>query len=66
VRLPLFDFNLASLAQIQPNRNVSAVNDPNNTTIRIEWAFNSQYSAVATRDQNGIFSLNFFCKRQFR
>ena len=34
--------------------------------IRIEWAFNPQYSAVATRDQNGIFSINFFYKRQFR
>jgi translocation and assembly module TamB len=45
---------------------VSAINDPNSTTIRIEWAFNQQYSAVATRDQNGIFSLNFFYKRQFR
>jgi translocation and assembly module TamB len=45
---------------------VSAINDPNSTTIRIEWAFNPQYSAVATRDQNGLFSLNFFFKRQFR
>jgi translocation and assembly module TamB len=45
---------------------VSAVNDPNSTTIRIEWAFNPEYSAVATRDQNGIFSLNFFYKRHFR
>ncbi|HZL57403.1 MAG TPA: translocation/assembly module TamB domain-containing protein, partial [Bryobacteraceae bacterium] len=45
---------------------VSSINDPNGTTIRIEWAFNQQYSAVATRDQNGIFSINFFYKRQFR
>jgi translocation and assembly module TamB len=45
---------------------VEAVNDPNSTIIRIEWAFNPQYSAVATRDQNGIFSINFFYKRQFR
>ena len=45
---------------------VSAVNDPNSTLIRIEWAFNPQYSAVATRDQNGIVSINFFYKRQFR
>jgi translocation and assembly module TamB len=45
---------------------VSAVNDPNSTIIRIEWAFNPHYSAVATRDQNGIFSINFFYKRQFR
>jgi translocation and assembly module TamB len=45
---------------------VSAVNDPNSTIIKIEWAFNPRYSAVATRDQNGIFSINFFYKRQFR
>ena len=45
---------------------VSAVNDPNSTIIRIEWAFNPRYSAVATRDQNGIFSINFFYKQQFR
>ena len=45
---------------------VSAVNDPNSTIIRIELAFNPRYSAVATRDQNGIFSINFFYKRQFR
>ncbi len=45
---------------------VSAVNDPNGTIIRVEWAFNPQYSAVATRDQNGIVSLTFFYKRQFR
>jgi len=45
---------------------VSAVDDPNSMIIRVEWAFNPQYSAVATRDQNGIVSLNFFYKRQFR
>jgi translocation and assembly module TamB len=45
---------------------VSAIDDPNSTIIRIEWAFNPKFSAVATRDQNGIFSINFFYKRQFR
>jgi translocation and assembly module TamB len=45
---------------------VSALNDPNSTTIRIEWAFNPQWSAVATRDENGIFSVNFFYKHEFR
>jgi translocation and assembly module TamB len=45
---------------------VSAIDDPNSTIIRVEWAFNPQWSAVATRDQNGIFSINFFYKRQFR
>jgi translocation and assembly module TamB len=45
---------------------VSALDDPNSTAIRIEWAFNPQWSAVATRDQSGIFSVNFFYKKEFR
>jgi translocation and assembly module TamB len=45
---------------------VSALNDPNSTIIRIEWAFNPQWSAVATRDEYGIFSVNFFFKKEFR
>jgi translocation and assembly module TamB len=45
---------------------VTALNDPNTQIIRAEWAFNQQWSAIATRDQNGIFSINFFYKKQFR
>lgn len=45
---------------------VQALDQPNATVVRMEWAFNPQWSAVATRDQNGIFSLNFFYKREFR
>ncbi|HKD07335.1 MAG TPA: translocation/assembly module TamB domain-containing protein [Bryobacteraceae bacterium] len=45
---------------------VTAVDDPNSMIVRVEWAFNPQYSAVAMRDQNGIVSINFFYKRQFR
>jgi translocation and assembly module TamB len=44
----------------------SALDDPNSSIIRAEWAFNSQYSAVATRDQDGLVSLMFRYKRQFR
>jgi translocation and assembly module TamB len=44
----------------------SALDDPNGQIIKMEWAFSPKWSAVATRDQNGIFSLNFFYKRQFR
>src|SRR6516162_4424509 len=35
----------------------SALDDPNSSISRAEWAFNSQYSAVATRDQDGLVSL---------
>jgi translocation and assembly module TamB len=44
----------------------SALDDPNSTIIRAEWAFNPQYSAVATRDQNGLVSVVLFYKKQFR
>jgi translocation and assembly module TamB len=42
------------------------LDDPNAMLIRIEWAFNPRWSAVATRDQNGIVSVNFFYKKAFR
>jgi translocation and assembly module TamB len=45
---------------------VSAIDAPNSTIIRMEWAFTQTWSAVATRDQFGLFSLNFFYKRGFR
>jgi translocation and assembly module TamB len=45
---------------------VSSLSDANSTLIRVEWAFNPQWSAVTTRDQHGIVSLNFLYKRQFR
>ncbi|MEP6716028.1 MAG: translocation/assembly module TamB domain-containing protein [Terriglobia bacterium] len=45
---------------------VSAIDDPNSTIIRIEFAISPQFSAVATRDQYGIFSVNFYYKKQFR
>ncbi|HLJ15485.1 MAG TPA: translocation/assembly module TamB domain-containing protein [Bryobacteraceae bacterium] len=34
--------------------------------IRIEWAFSPRFSAVATRDVNGIFGVDFFYKKRFR
>ena len=45
---------------------VQAVDQPNSTIIRMEWSFSPTWSAVATRDEYGIFSLNFFYKRQIR
>jgi translocation and assembly module TamB len=43
---------------------VTALNSSNGQTIRVEWAVNPQWSAVATRDQNGIFSVSFLYKKQ--
>ena len=45
---------------------VTALNDPNSQTVRVEWAVNPQWSAMATRDQNGIFSVKVLYKKQFR
>jgi len=39
---------------------------PNSELVRVEWTFSPRFSAVATRDINGIFGVDFFYKRQFR
>jgi translocation and assembly module TamB len=44
----------------------TALDNPNAMLVRMEWAFDPKWSAVATRDQNGIVSLNFFYKRSIR
>jgi translocation and assembly module TamB len=45
---------------------VTALNAPNTQIIRAEWTLNQQWAAMATRDQNGIFSVRLTYKRQFR
>jgi translocation and assembly module TamB len=45
---------------------VTALDDPNAQIVRVEWAFAPQWSAVANRDENGIFSINLLYKKQFR
>jgi translocation and assembly module TamB len=45
---------------------VSALEDPNVMVVRVEWSLNPQWSAIANRDENGIVSLNFLYKKQFR
>ncbi len=34
--------------------------------VRVEWALNPQWSLIATRDENGLFGVDFFYKRRFR
>ncbi|MCU1274112.1 MAG: hypothetical protein JWO48_1543, partial [Bryobacterales bacterium] len=38
----------------------------NPQVIRIEWALNRQWSAVALREENGLFGLDFYYKKQFK
>jgi len=45
---------------------ISDVTQSNPQVIRIEWAINRQWSAIAQRDVNGIFDLDFFYKKRFR
>jgi translocation and assembly module TamB len=45
---------------------VSALDNANAQTIRVEVALNPQWAAAATRDQNGIFSINLLYKAQIR
>ena len=42
-----------------------ALDDPNATLIRAEWALNPRWSATALRDQNGIVSVVLLYKRRF-
>jgi translocation and assembly module TamB len=44
---------------------IQDVSQSNPTGIRIEWAINPQFSAIAQRDVYGGFALNFFYKKRF-
>ena len=45
---------------------VTALDNPNATIIQAEWTLTPEWSALATRDQNGIFSVNLLYKRHIR
>jgi translocation and assembly module TamB len=34
--------------------------------VRVEWTLTPRFSAIATRDENGIFGVDFYYKRQFK
>ena len=44
---------------------ISDVTSSNPQVIRVEWAINHRWSAIAQRDANGIFDLDFFYKKRF-
>jgi translocation and assembly module TamB len=55
--------------QVTPDITFSYTQDltqSNSQLIRVEWAFTPRFSAVATREENGIVALDFFYKKQFR
>ncbi|MEO8595698.1 MAG: translocation/assembly module TamB domain-containing protein [Candidatus Solibacter sp.] len=45
---------------------ITNVTSSNPQVIRVEWAFSKQWSAVALREENGLFGLDFFYKRRFK
>lgn len=45
---------------------VTNLNTVDPQVIRVEWALNPQWSAVLTRDINGIVGVDFFYKHRFR
>jgi translocation and assembly module TamB len=44
---------------------IQDVTQSNPQIIRVEWAIDPQWSAIAQRDQNGILDLDFFYKKRF-
>ena len=44
---------------------ITNVTNSNPQIIRVEWAINRQWSAVALRDENGVLGLDFFFKKRF-
>jgi translocation and assembly module TamB len=44
---------------------IQDVTQSNPQIIRMEWAINPQWSAIAQRDLNGAFDLDFFWKKRF-
>jgi translocation and assembly module TamB len=45
---------------------IQNVTTSNPQVIRMEWASSKQWSAVALREENGLFGLDFLYKRRFK
>jgi translocation and assembly module TamB len=55
--------------QVAPNVLFTYVTDlsqPDSQVIRVEWAINRTWSAVASREVNGLVGVDVFYKRRFR
>jgi translocation and assembly module TamB len=44
---------------------ITNVTTSNPQVVRVEWAFSRQFSAVALREENGLFGLDFFYRKRF-
>ncbi len=45
---------------------ITNITTTNPQVIRVEWALSKQFSAVALREENGLFGLDFLYKRRFK
>jgi translocation and assembly module TamB len=45
---------------------ITNVTTSNPQVVQVEWSFSKQWSAVALREENGLFGLDFFYKRRFK
>ena len=45
---------------------ITNLTSSNPQVVRVEWAFAKRWSAVAVREENGLFGLDFFYKRPFK
>ena len=44
---------------------ITNVTSSNPQVVRVEWSLSKQWSVVALREENGVFGLDFFYKKQF-
>ena len=54
--------------QVTPNITFTYITDVTSSdplVVQVEWAFSRNWSAVALREENGLFGLNFLYKRRF-
>ncbi len=55
--------------QVTPGVTFTYVTDltqPDSQILRVEWSINPQWSAVASREINGLVGVDLFYKRRFR
>jgi translocation and assembly module TamB len=45
---------------------ITNITRSNPQVIRVEWSLNKRWSAVALREENGLFGLDFFYKRRLK
>ncbi|MEO8049849.1 MAG: translocation/assembly module TamB domain-containing protein [Acidobacteriota bacterium] len=45
---------------------ITNLNRTQEQTVRVQWDFNRQWSAVAVRDSNGLFGIDFLYRKRFK